>query len=390
MKQTTPPTDQRAKVKPISFVLNRGFQFDDPVTLTIRPEDMTRNEPSRVSVHQTLGRDVSGWADDFGEGLGSVTIAGHSGWGAGGRADGAVAFERLNQLVVHDYHKARQDAIDYGVDPSSVKLIFIDVLDGFAWNVSPTQFVLRRSKSRPLLFQYNISLQAISTSAENIVPVIPFFGNTTTGLRALNSTIAKLRSFVNQIKRMVASAVGYVNVALAPIAQTVKEFVGLSTDVFQTVSDGVASIEGGSAATRNNAISIATDMSRIGANIFKTFSAISNLPSSLKADLGQVGSAFNEAYCIFKNSLRPAKFYEDYTGLYGASNCSSTTGGNPASIYADKNSFDLMQAGRSSVPMSSSSFSSMSSLVRVDPVLAPMPIAEMNRHLTAVNSGIGL
>lgn len=389
MIQTTPPTDQRAQVRPISFVLDNNGSIGSPVTLTVRPEDLTRNEPSRVSVHQTLGReDVQGWVDDFGEGLGSVTITGHTGWGAGGRPDGVNAFLALNDLVVHDYHAARQSAIDSGSDPAKVKLIFIDMLDDFAWTVTPTNFVLRRSKSRPLLMQYNISLQAVSTSVDDKFMSVPFFGTKTAGLKALNSTLQKLRNFVAKIKRMVASAVGFVNTNLAPIADTVRGFVQLSSDVFQVASDGVSAIEGGSAAIRNSAISIATDMSRVGANVFKTFAAIDNLPSALKADLAQVASAYNEVYCIFKNSLRGGEFYENYTGLYGASNCSSTTGGNAASAYANKNSFDLMQAGKSPVPVSSAAYSSMSSLLRIDPVLAPMPIPEMNRHLTTVNAGV--
>lgn len=390
MKQTTPPTDQRAKVRPISFVLNRGFQFDDPVTLTVRPEDLTRNEPSRVSVHQTLGRDVSGWADDFGEGLPSVTIAGHTGWGAGGRPDGALAFERLNQLIVHDYHKARQDAIDYGADPASVKLLFIDILDNFAWSVTPTNFVLRRSKSRPLLFQYNISLQALSTNAEDATVNSPFFGTKTAGLVALAGSISRLQGFVKDIDRMVSTAVGYVDAALKPVGLTTKQFVQMSHDVFQSVHDAVSSVDSGSNSITNNLISIATDISRVGANVFKTVSAINNLPLALKADIMRVGSAYHETTCILKNSLRPAKFYDDYSGLYGASNCSSTTGGNPASLYADKNSFDLIRAGSSPVQISSSALSSIQSLVRYDPVLAPMPLVEINRNLIVVNSGVTL
>lgn len=388
MKQTTPPTDQKAQTKPIAFMLDRGFQFDDPVILNIRPEDLTRNEPSRATVHQTLGREVSGWVDDFGEALPNVTIAGHTGWGAGGKADGVKAFEALNNLIVHELPKAKQDAIDFGADPATVKLLFIDVLDGFAWNVKHTQFVLRRSKSRPLLFQYNISLQAISTNAENLEVILPKVGSKVAGVKALTGVLAKLKGFIDKIKKLVATAVNFINAALAPIAATIKKFMKLTADILKIVADGVSGIKSMVASAKNFAISIATDLSKIGSNIFKTLSAIVNLPSDIKSDLMQVGSAFNEAFCILKNSLKPEKTHEDYSSLYGASNCSSTTGGNPASVYADKNSFELMQDAKSEIPISSASLSSIKAMSNSDPVLSPMPIQEMDRHLTAINLGM--
>lgn len=359
-----------------------------PVTLTIRPEDLTRNEPSRVSVHQTLGRKVTGWSDEFGEGLPSATISGHTGWGAGGRPDGVKAFEELNQLVAHEYHAAKQRAIDSGMDPSMVKLLFVDMLDDFAWDVVPTQFVLRRSRSRPLLLQYNISLQAKSTSIDNPLMVLPFSGGIAAGLGSLGGAISRLQGFVGRIQGLVSSAVSFVNAGLAPVASTVRQFADMSTRVFQAASDAVGAVQGGASAVANSTIGIARDMARVGVNVFRTFSAIANLPANLKAELGRIASAYNEVYCIFKNSLKPAEVYEEYSGLYGASNCSSTTGGRFPSIYADRNAFSLMRADQAAVGTSSAALSGMSSLGRSDPVLAPMPIPEMNRNLIAIVNGV--
>jgi hypothetical protein len=388
MATTTPPTDQRAGVRPIAFVLDNAGSIGSPVTLPIRPEDLTRNEPSRVSVHQTLGRDVSGWVDNFGEGLPSVTIAGHTGWGAGGRPDGVEAFNKLNTLVQHDYHKAKQDAIDGGRDPSAVKLLFVDMLDDFCWNVTPTQFVLRRSKSRPLLFQYNITLQAVSTSVDDPLVLLPQFGGFAAGMGALGGAIGAIEGFIGKVRSMVSTAVGFINGGLSPIAGAVHQFMGLSTNVFRLTSGVVGALKGGASAITNNLIGIAGDLAKTGVNVFRTISSIAGLPAQLKADLSQVAAAYNEVLCIFKNSLRPKQVYEDYSPLYGASNCSSTTGGSPASIYADRNAFDLIQTTNQPVSLSSSAISSMSSLSRSDPVLAPMPVGEMARHLNNVVGGV--
>lgn len=387
---TAPPTDQRAGVRPISFLLNNAGSLSAPVTLKIRPTDLTKTEPSRIAVHQTLGRDVQGWADNFGAGLPSVVIAGNTGWRAGGASgmDGAQAFEQLNKLLAKDYHEAKQAAIDSGRDPASVKLLFIDMLDGFTWNVAPMSFVLRRSRSQPLLFQYNITLQAISTAIDNPLQVLPFLGNIPGGLSSLGGVIDALWAFAGSVQGWVTTAVNFVDRALAPIAATVRTFVGISAQVFGAVHTAVSAVKNGVSAVANKLIGIAGGIAQVGINIFRTISSIASLPAHIQAALSRVAGAYNEAFCILKNSLRPRKVYDDYDGLYGASNCSSTTGGRSPSAYTNMNAFSLMQYEKSPIDLSSAAMASVSTLNRGDPVLAPMPLAEMARHVEAINSGV--
>lgn len=384
------PTDQRAGARPISFLLDTGGGPGAPVTLKIRPEDLSRNEPSRITVHQTLGRETSGWVDNFGEGLPSVTISGHTGWRPTGVSaeDGFRAFERLNQLVVHDYHAAKQAAIDSGRDPASVKLLFVDMLDGFAWNVAPMSFVLKRSKSRPLLIQYNINLQAVSTSIDTPFMDVPFFGSIFSGLGALGRAINTLLGFAGQVQGWVGAAVSVVNGALAPIATTVRQFALLSTAAFGAVQSMIAAVGNGIGSIANTAIGIARDIATVGVNVFRTFSVIAGLPGTVKAALSRVAGAYNEILCLFSNSLRKRKTYQNFEGLYGASNCSSTTGGRPGSAYVNENAFALIQPQQPMLSLSTAAMSSTASLSRTDPVLAPMPLAEMDRHLNIIVNGL--
>lgn len=189
-----PPTDQRAAARPIAFMLDNNGLLSTPVTLKVRPEDLSRQEPSRATVHQTLGRKISGWVDNFGPALPTCTIVGHTGWRATGynQEDGFAAFQSLNALVMQDYHAAKQKAIEQGADPAGVKLIFVDMLDDFAWSVVPMQFVLRRSKSRPLLIQYNITLQAIATDIDPQMVVTPGFGSRQSGKDDLDGNVDDL------------------------------------------------------------------------------------------------------------------------------------------------------------------------------------------------------
>lgn len=386
------PTDQRAGVRPISFVMDNAGSLGAPVTLNVRPEDLNRTEPARATVHQTLGRDTAGWVDHFGEGLPSCTISGHTGWrhAVGTGMDGVQAFLALNELVAHAYPAAKQAAIDRGSDPRDVKLLFIDMLDDFAWSVVPTQFVLRRSKSRPLLMQYNISLQAVSTSVDTVGISLPFFGNVSGGLNALDRLIDQFTSFEGQVEDWVSRALAFVDRGLGPIASTVKTFVGMTNRALGAVNTVVRGAKNVINGTANRLIGIASDLASVGVNVFRTINNIRNLPSDLKAAIGRVASAFNEVLCIFSNSLRKRKTFEEYTGLYGASNCSSTTGGRQDSPYANMNAFELMQPARDNGGFSSSALAGVSTLSRMDPVLAPMPMQEVGRHLSNVVVGVTL
>lgn len=384
------PFDQRAGVRPIAFVLDDAGNLSPPVTLTIRPQDLTRTEPARATVHQTMGRDISGWVDHFGPGLPSVTIAGHTGWrfAEGAGMDGVQAFDVLNMLVAQAYPAARQAAINRGTDPAEVKLLFIDTLDGFAWSVVPTQFVLRRSKSQPLLFQYNISLQAVSTIIDNPVVVAPFLGNVSGGMSALDMATSRIGGMLGSVDGWVSRALSFVDGVLGPVAGAIKNFVGMANGVFGTVNAVIRGAKNLVSGVANRLIGMARDIASVGVNVFRTLNNIRNLPADLKASLGRVAAAFNEVACIFSNSLRPRKTYEEYSGIYGASNCSSTTGGNQASPYANMNAFQEMQPEKDVATVSSRAMTGVATLARMDPVLAPMPFPEIGRHLTNIVSGV--
>lgn len=391
MKSTTAPTDQRAGVRPIAFALDNGKGLGSPIALKIRPEDLTRTEPSRIAVHQTLGHGkITGWVDNFGLGMPSVNIVGHTGWrvGAYSGEDGVQAFEKLNKIVLPDYHAAKQAAIDSGSDPSRVKLLFIDMLDGFTWSVAPMSFVLRRSKSRPLLMQYNIALQAVDTAIDNPFKVIPFFGSISGGLASLSGVIGLLNSWAGSIDGWVKTAVSTVDSLLAPISKTVSAFSVTSSQIFQAVHSAVSSVNGGITATANSLIKIASDAANVGLNVFRTLSSLATIPQNIKYALSRVAAAYNEVVCIFKNSLRPRKVYQDFDGLFGASNCSSTTGGRLPSAYSNSNVFSLLQPVSGPVSVSSAAQSSMNTLGRGDVVLAPLAVSEIGRNLETIVSGV--
>lgn len=144
--------------RPIGFAGTGGnFEF------IIRPEELTRFEPSRLAVQQTLG---GAWIDGFDRGIITIKIQGHTGWrgaapvGAGSftATSGIEQFNKLRANSFINWHAERARIVAGGGDPNQVELIFIDTLNGYTDLVAPKSFTLRRSKSRPLLMQYSIEM----------------------------------------------------------------------------------------------------------------------------------------------------------------------------------------------------------------------------------------
>lgn len=380
MLPTSAPTSQ--KYRPISFVLD---YFGSPiwVPLVIRPEDLTRSEPSRMTVHQTLGKQTVGWVDSFGPGLPTISIAGHTGWRApvGGSDDGAAQFVRLHDTVFDLWHKGRQAAIDIGQDPTKVKLLFVDDLDAFAWEVAPISFVLRRSKSRPLLMQYNIQLQAVSLTPEVPFQSLASIGDIFSGLGALGSA---MRSIFN----LVGKVVGGIKKFIGGIASAVNGFLKVFNQVLNAVKTVVGAVVNGVRSIANGIIGIARSMAAAGRNLFQTIAAIRSIPTEFRQAFSQMAAAFAEVFCIFGNSLKAkGKQFQDYSDVYGASNCSSTTGGRPESAYLESSAFNAIRQERQPVVLSSEAAASLTVLAKNDPVLSPMSTAELGRHAGNISTG---
>lgn len=383
MFNNTPPTSQKSR--PISFVLDDQANGRPPVwlPLVIRPEDLTRTEMSRAALFQTLGKQAVGWVDSFGAGLPTITISGHTGWRAapGQSGDGAAQFERLHTTIYDEFHRGKQMAIDAGIDPALVKLLFVDELDNFAYEVFPMQFVLRRSKSRPLLMMYNIQLQTVSVTPEIPFPLLQEFGDVFSGLGSLGDV---LRTIVNSIDAVVSGVTSFI----APVASVVRDFMNFTAKVFGAVGTVVGAVANGVRTVANELIGIARMVASAGKNVFDSMSAVANLPGYVKQTMGQVAEAYSTAFCLLKNSLAPnGNAYQDYSDLYGSSNCSSTTGGTPSSPLANMNVFTEVRPMAAPVQMTGNAMDGLGTLSRMDPVLAPMSVSEITRNMSAINQG---
>lgn len=351
------------------------------VSLYIRPEDLTRTDPARTNVHQTLG---GAWADNFGIGLRTITISGHTGWKVGSspknneQRDGIGRFIELYENVFKQWHERRQAAINEGKNPDDVKLIFADQLDEFSFVVAPQNFTLRRSKSRPLLCQYQIVLTVLSERLDDVrdgdAPTPE--ERERTGLDSMLASVRELADHARDIKDHIDGKV----------VTPVRKFMDRTVEVYETVSDAVRAADD----IADSLITVAQTTAAAGANIFRTIGIVFELPTYAKARVMEVASAYTNIFCVMRNALRSRSFYPDYTPLFGASNCSSTAGGDPISPLAGTNPFYIYAPNSPQLPiqMSEQAQASLQALATTDVVLSPMTEAELTAALFDVAEGM--
>lgn len=143
-----PQSDGKNKLKRIEFIFNgRAYRF------ALNPEEYQHNTPNRANVTQTK---AGAWIDEFGAGIPIIQFKGTTGFKNGSNiaSSGFDKFKELKKFIDGVYDRV---AIGQTV-PSSKELLFYNYTDEEYWVVTPTQFDLLRSVSRPHMFAYNISL----------------------------------------------------------------------------------------------------------------------------------------------------------------------------------------------------------------------------------------
>lgn len=389
---TSPPDSQKGEDRPISFLLDdptQGPSQDNFVNLRIRPEELTRADSARVSVQQTLG---GAWADNFGRGVPMITLSGHTGWrrDTANEDDGVDRFLALKDQVWDQWFIKRAAAVAAGQDPNGVQLLFSDALDDFTAVCAPLNFTLRRSRSRPLLAMYQITLAVLEDQPGVTLDPgddeVPADVKQQAGLASLQFSTDYITGAIGSVTSAIKSAQAFINGAiLGPI----KSFMTQATQIFGQVRAAISAVSG----LAGSLISVAQGIAGAGIAVFRSLSAIAQLPHIIKAQFMAVASAFGSIACVLKNALHTQLYYQDYSDVYGASTCSSTSAnGRPISSLAGQNPFYSVvpTPTPSPVTMTPAAQSAISSLARTDTVLAPASPAAMLPGLNAIQSGFSV
>lgn len=386
------PTSQ--KNLPISFVLDDGDGGTTELALPIRPEDLTRTEPSQVTASKTLD---GAFLDAFGRGLAQIQVNGHTGWGQAGRPDGVKKFAELRDDYVHRWHRLRESRIASGRDPDDVRLLFADTLNGdYVATVAPLTFSLKRSKSNPLLMFYNLSLVVLDDQAtrpfvqsnfENFRRSELSYGALSpAGQASLADSVQSIGSLTRGLNQAMRAVGNLGAAAQAATRRALLPILSVARSVIRTAGQ----INGQVNASAGLLIGVASQAARAGAAIWSAVAAVADIPINLKAQALQVRAAFSNAFCLLRNALSGSGAAFDYSAFYGASNCSSTAGGRPLSILRDVNGFETFnQATPAPLRLTPQAADSFKALASID-VLSPPVASAVAGYAAAIATGVQL
>lgn len=381
------PSSQKAADRPISFTLQDTSKGSDPllvVPLYIRPEEMTVTKPSRLTPHQTFGG-TGGWMDSFGPGIPTLNISGTTGWRPDDSGDdGLMRLLRLHSVVFARWHALRAQKTLAGLDPDAIKLIYSDAMDSISWVVAPQSFVLKRDKRRPLLSQFQISMLFVSqyvagsSSGGSLTSALGALG-----LDSLAASLDTAASFLSGIAGGVASALG---TAVSAVKSFVKTVTTVASAVMGVIKAGLSVVN----TITYGLVTMARDLTRAASSVFAVFSAIASIPSYVKAQFMKVRSAFTNMFCVFSNCFKESKLLQDFSGVYGSSCCSSTSGGTSLSAYLNTNTFAQIQAagGTTQLQTTTACANSVSTLKNIDVVTNPPSTQMISGHLVNINTGM--
>jgi hypothetical protein len=378
-----PTPDQTAGTRPISFLLMGGPE-EREVDLVIRPEELTKTDPSRTTVHQTLG---GAWADSFGQGLSQIQIAGTTGWGQGIRPDGSGMFQLLFDGVFKEWHRQRAEIVAGGGDPNVVQLIFTDGLDQYTQVVIPMQFTLKRSRSRPLLFMYMVNMVSIASDISEIPPMIGY--DYVAAVDELGDFIVQLQ-MINQWLMAIGGAV------IGPALGGIIGYMALGGAVLgafgNLVGAGLGALNGALPATLTVPFAVFTGaLSQAISNTMGNLRVVLQLPQTADYMLGRAQRGYQNVATIIANSFQGATTIPNYSALYSAAGGSSALGGAPVSIYTTTNPFaEMFPSETNGVQYTAAAAQSIHLLSTSDIVLTPMGLAELMQHMQIITEGVVL
>lgn len=307
----------------IGFSLQGAPGGDADFNFGLRPEELTVTEPSRLTAQQTLG---GAWADSFDRGISTITLAGTNGWRGGLLSSGEDLFQQLRATCFTGWHQARADAIAQGQDPDSVQLYFTDSLDDIAVIVAPESFTLRRSKSSPLLMRYSIRLLVLGPADGPLSIVDEIINALSNPLRWLAAKLG-LTQIIAQINRAVALGRAVFGAAAAAITN----FVNVGVQLFGSIAEIAGQLQGQFSGA---ILSIGITYALAASTGFAVLTDDDTLSDSELLPLAQLSSAFLDAACSMSNGFNQIDQFPDYAAMRGASTCSSTGGGDPASVFS--------------------------------------------------------
>lgn len=338
MAQQTSPSHKQGH-KSVQFELYENGRFagvpSATLVLPINPEELSYDRMERVNVVQTLG---APFVDDFGVGLPRLRLSGVTGWKTlPNGMDGHAAFQHLHRKIMDAYFKVRTRKLNGGQDPDSVRLVVVNNVDGTAFDVVPGEFHLRRNRTRPLLYQYDLTM----TVAEDLNQLSQQVAPDALSIRVWDAEriVARfevledvLDAALNNLDDAIGPTPGGLMAALRKFVADVKAFIttvkaiggrvaSLSKMAFEVIATAAAILDRGLSAVKSAQWFVAT------------------LTLPILVAINDVYSAINEIKCHFSQGVAAA-FLPDFSKIYGVNDCASTRGVVPGSLAQTAGAFE--------------------------------------------------
>ncbi len=345
------------KFRTIGFVLTGGDGATLRFNFAIRPEELRRTEPSRISVQQTLGGAL---VDAFGAGLSTITLSGHNGWRGGFLDSGAGLFDDLRAACYVEFHKRRAKQIAAGKDPAEIELQFVDTLDKITVSVVPMSFALMRSKSSPLLMRFSIEMTVLGPASQGTGILDSIMSALSDPLRwlasvtGLGDSLGELSGLLSTIQSSVALAQTVAGAFMSTVMNVMGGLISLTS-----LASSAGGILGGQLAPY---LSSALTMFDAAANAFHALAAAPGQDQMTVLALITVAATFQEASCTSANGFAIGQVYRSFDDMDGASNCSSTGGGDPASPFTLAGTSPLPSIFASTAPQLGITFAAQQAL----------------------------
>jgi phage baseplate assembly protein W/LysM repeat protein len=376
-------TPESQKTSPIGFYLEGGGPAPVSFTMYIRPEDISRPEPSRITPVQTLG---GAWVDAWGRGLSTITLAGHQGWRGNALQSGQSLFAQLRSTVFTDWHSRRAANVALGLDPNTVSLYYVDILNNITAKVVPMSFTLRRNKTSPLLMRYQIQLLVLD---DQNVPqtAIDAVTNSLTDPSRWIAALASIGINVQGLQGFLTTAIKAFNTIAAPI----KAFIATATEVFNTVSAIAQYAQGVFDATVGTVLQGALGLAIAGRNAFYALaSTATGITEEVRGTISGIASAFSDIYCSMVNGFNLGAIFTSFDPFLGASNCSSTAGGDPPSYFTVNGSNPFEAYYTSATPAISISAAAQLTIndLALDPLTISGQTAAIGAQLATISAGV--
>ena len=285
----------------------------------INPEEFNYTKSERVRITRTLG---DPFVDDFGLGTPTLQVRGTTGWhtrpGIDGK-DGYAAYRTLHREFHDRYFELRQAQVGSGADPDRIKLWVVNNVDNIVFAVVPMDFHLMRSKSRPLLYQYELKYTIIEDltqlRSKQVQDALSKAENWQDAFRKRWPVLADIIDISEKLFDSISDGYALLKKTLRPAFQAASVFIAAVGAVLGVIDHGASHV----------AVIINGVARRVDTVLKAIRPHTMSGPVELAIAIGNLQSVFNELCCYLSEGIKES-WLPDFSPIEGVSDCATTRG----------------------------------------------------------------